>query len=124
MPMPDRADLSSVVMPKDRVIEIVAENLAAHEDLFHEAMEGYETRSIELLMQHIERIKKGKRERIVVALPVPENHSDDYERVLSMLRMDTRDEVQLDGRSFDQYVRDNWTWKQEFLTTTASYTTR
>lgn len=118
---PDRADLSSVVMPKDKVVDIILTNRDAHRAVFEEAMEGYEARSVELLQEHIARIKKGKRERIVVSLPVPEDHTEDYDRVLSILDHDTRDEVELDARSFDQYVRDNWSWKGEFTATTSMY---
>ena len=118
---PDRADLSTVVMPKDKVQAIILTNRDAHRAVFDEAMDGYEARSIELLQQHIDRIKRGKRERIVVSLPVPEDHTDDYDRVLSILEHDTREEVELDARLFDQYVRDNWSWKGEFTATTSMY---
>lgn len=120
----DRADLSYVVMPKDKVVEIVRSNRNTHRAMFDEAMEGYENHSIELLQQHIERIKKGKRERISVALPVPEDHTDDYDRVLSILEHDIRLEVELDARSFDQYIRDNWSWKREFIETAGTYMSR
>ena len=121
---PDRADLSTVVMPKDKVIEIILANRDAHRAVFDEAMDGYEVRSIELLQEHITRIKKGKRERIMVSLPVPEDHTSDYDRVLSILEHDTRQEVELDAREFDQYVRDNWSWKGEFTATTSMYNNR
>lgn len=121
---PDRADLSTIVMPKDKVIEINTTNRDGHQAVFDEAMQGYETRSIELLQEHIERIKKGKRERILVSLPVPENHTEDYDRIISFLEHDIRDEVELSARDFDQYIRDNWSWKGEFVATTAMYNNR
>lgn len=119
-----RASFDTVVVQKDKLVETLTTNRDAHRAIFEEALEGYKTRSVELLEEHIERIKKGKVERIVVSLPVPEDHTDDYDRALTSLEWSIFDEVELSMREFDQYVRDNWSWKNEFTATTAMYNNR
>lgn len=119
-----RASFDTVVVQKDKLVETLTANRDAHRAIFEEALEGYKTRSVELLEEHIERIKKGKVERIVVSLPVPEDHTDDYDRALTSLEWSIFDEVELTMREFDQYVRDNWSWKGEFTATTSLYNNR
>lgn len=119
-----RASFDTVVVQKDKLVETLTANRDAHRAIFEEALEGYKTRSIELLEEHIERIKKGKVERIMVSLPVPEDHTDDYDRALTSLEWSIFDEVELSMREFDQYVRDNWSWKGEFTATTSLYNNR
>lgn len=116
-----RASMETVVVPKDKLLETLTTNRDAHRAAFESALEGYRKRAVELLEEHIERISKGKVERVLVSLPVPEDHTDDYDRAITSLEWSVFDEVELTIREFDQYVRDNWSWKQEFATTTAMY---
>jgi hypothetical protein len=119
-----RASFDTVVVQKQKLVETLTANRDAHRAIFEEALAGYKARSVELLEQHIERIKKGKVERIAVSLPVPEDHTDDYDRALTSLEWSIFDEVELSMREFDQYVRDNWSWKGEFTATTSMYNNR
>lgn len=116
-----RASMEMVVVKKDALANALEQNRDAHRALFLEALEGYKTRSVELLEEHIERIRKGKVERIAVSLPVPEDHTDDYNRALVSLEWSIFEEVELTMREFDMYVRDNWSWKGEFTATTSLY---
>lgn len=53
--------------------------------------------------------------------PSPENHQDDYDRAIDMLKMSVSETIELSAQEFDQLVRDNWQWKQEFLRTANTY---
>lgn len=117
-----RASMDTIVVEKQRLVDILQVNRATHRQMFEEALAGYKKRAVELLEEHIERIKAGKVERVYVALPEPADHTDDYDRALANLEWTIFDTVELSAQEFDQYVRDNWRWKQEFLTTNATYT--
>lgn len=119
-----RASMEEVVVKKDKLLQALQTNRAQHRAEFDKALEGYKARSVELLEEHIERIKKNKVERIFVQLPVPEDHTDDYDRAIATLEWTVFDEVELTIREFDMYVRDNWSWKNEFATTSAMYASR
>jgi hypothetical protein len=116
-----RASMEQVVVPKDKLRDTLEANKATHRAEFEKALEGYRNRSIELLEEHIDRIKKGKVEQVFVSLPIPEDHTDDYDKALLTLEWTVFDEVVLSIREFDMYVRDNWAWKNEFASTNALY---
>lgn len=116
-----RASMDNIVVEKDRLRETLEKNRAKHREIFEEALEGYKTRAVELLEEHIERIRSGKVEQVVVSLPRPEDHTDDYDRALANLDWTIFDTVELSAQEFDCYVRDNWRWKREFVATTAMY---
>lgn len=119
-----RASMENVVCKKEALAATLVSNRDAHRAIFEEALEGYKTRSVELLEEHIVRIRKGKVERIIVSLPVPEDHTDDYNRALDSLEWSIFDEVELTMREFDMYVRDNWSWKDEFTSTSNMYNSK
>lgn len=116
-----RASMEQVVVKKDELREALKANRDAHRAEFEKALEGYRTRCVELLEEHIDRIKKGKVEVVQVFLPVPEDHTDDYDKALLTLDWTVFGEVVLSIREFDMYVRDNWSWKQEFVGTSQMY---
>lgn len=114
--------MKTVTVRKEDLLERVEANRARHRDIFEKALEGYRNRAVELLEEHIERIRDGKVEKVHVILPRPEDHTDDYDRVIEMINMSVDDELELDEREFSQYVQDNWMWKNEFLAMSATYT--
>jgi hypothetical protein len=114
--------MRQVTVQKDDLMEIVKANRDEHRTIFEKAVEGYRKRAIEILEEHIERIKHGKVERVVVQLPVPQDHTADYDRVLKMLDMSVDDEVTLDEQAFAEYVMDDWHWQRQFLTDSSSFT--
>jgi len=54
-------------------------------------------------------------------LTAPENHIEDYIRVLRMLNMSVEDKITLSEVQFNQYVMDNWHWTRSFKTMSATY---
>lgn len=113
--------MRQVTVKKADLVKVVSDNRAEHRQIFEEAVEGYKKRAIELLEGHIERIRKGKIERVAVSLPVPEDHTADYDRVLKMLDMSVDDDVTLDETAFAEYVMDDWGWQRQFLTSSSAY---
>jgi hypothetical protein len=99
----------------------IKENRDKHRAIFEEAVEGYRKKAIELLEEHIKNIKKGKVLRVDVALPQPEDHTRDYDRILAMLDMHSDSSIDINERDFASYVLDDWSWKRQFLTTNSMY---
>ena len=54
-------------------------------------------------------------------LVYPVNHLEDYERVINMLEFSVADKVSLSSNDFDAYVRNNWNWKKDFITSNSAY---
>lgn len=110
-----------VRLKKTELLQKLEENRSAHRAIFDEAVEGYRKTVIEHLEGHIAAIKKGKVVRVVVNLPMPEDHTKDYNRVIAMFTMDQHDYADLEEQEFAQYVLDEWDWKRQFLTSNAGY---
>lgn len=106
---------------KSDLLKKLEENRAEHREIFEEAVTGYKEQAIKLLEQHIKRIKNGKMEQVVVSLPVPEDHTIDYDRVIAMLNMHVEDTVQIPEDEFRAYVMDDWNWRRQFLASASSY---
>ena len=113
--------MDTITVKKSEFLNAVKDNRDHHRQVFEKAIEAYRSRAVELLEEHIERVKSGSLERVAVVLPLPQDHTDDYDRVIAMMEMDVRDEIELHESEFSRYVLDEWGWKQEFTTTNASY---
>lgn len=54
-------------------------------------------------------------------LAYPQNHLEDYDRVIDLLKFSVADKVELSSQDFDAYVRNNWAWRKSFLDTNTTY---
>lgn len=109
------------VMDKEKLISIVRHNRDEHAATYREAREAYREKGVSLLEKLIVKLKDGENIRPYLNLPTPENHTDDYDRTIEMLEHDVRDQIELEENEFRQYVLDQWSWKENWLTSTLSY---
>ena len=112
---------SYVKIKKQELIDVLTENREGHREKFLAAQEGYRTRVIELLDQRLADARAGRQIDLAFRLPVPEDHTADYDRELRMLEMEVEETVTLDKNLFDQLVMDNWAWSQSFAATRMAY---
>lgn len=108
-------------MSKSKLLEILKENRAAHRAIFEEALKGYKQQNIDLLELHLANLRAGKVATIYISLPIPEDHTKDYDRVIRALELDNRKEVELSEADVQRYVMDDWTWKRDFLASNRAY---
>lgn len=113
--------MESVKVKRDELVTIMTENRDRHREIFEEAVEGYRTEAVRLLEEHIDRIKNGSLIRVAVSIPMPEDHTSDYDRVIKMATMSVDDQLELTDLDFTYYVMDNWHWKRQWLTTNSAY---
>jgi hypothetical protein len=113
--------METVTVKKDDLIEVVKKNRAEHRAIFEEAVIGYQTQCLELLEEHIKRLKKNSKYRVAINLPIPEDHTADYDRALTMLGMSVHDEIEMSEHDFAQYVMDDWGWQRAFLASSSNY---
>ena len=71
------------------------------------------------------RFSKGKRifptDRPLLLDPPPKDMTSEYDRVLRMLKLDVREEIELDEREYRQYVENDWSWRQEWPLSNSKY---
>lgn len=110
-----------VSVGKKELLDALMTNREQHRRIFEEACEGYRAKAVDILEQNIANIKVRKLERIHVNLPVPEDHTKDYDRVIRMVEMHQGESLELDQEHFAQYVMDDWGWRTSLLDTALFY---
>ena len=113
--------MKDITMKKSVLLDKLRENQRAHKAIFDEAVDGYKKQALALLEEHLKRIRDGKMIEVAVHLPVPENHTRDYDRVIAMMELDIAETVVLSEGDFAQYVLDDWKWKRQFLESSKAY---
>lgn len=113
--------MRTVTVDRHEFIARVQANRNAHRAVFEHALDGYRQRLIDELERRIRDLRKGRWVEQHIGLPEPEDHTDDYDRVLAMAEMSIDDTLELDESEFAMYVMDQWSWKQNFADSTLSY---
>lgn len=113
--------MDQVKVKKADLIVIMRENLAGHQAIFDEAVVGYQKAAEKILEKHLARVKKGSLARVYIDIPVPVNHTREYDRAIAMLGMSVEDEVTISQRDFASFAMDDWQWKREFIETNSAY---
>lgn len=114
----------TVTVSRTLVLEKLIENRKKHHGIFVEAIERYRERAIRELNAKIDDIKRGKTLETYVRLPIPEDHTDDYNRAIRMMEMHILDDVEMTEATYRCFYDDEWDWKERWVGTTASYTGR
>ncbi len=116
--------MNSVKVKRTELLTRIKNNRDAHRELFLKAQEGYREAMIEELDRMLKDAKEGRAIRRSVSMMEPQDHTKDYDRVIDMLEMSQDEIVEIQEHEFDQYVRDNWSWKALADTTNAMYAAR
>jgi len=114
--------MNEVTVNKAELLEKVKENRSKHRQIFEDAQIKYRELVIEELDLMLKDAKKGRKIKRWIGLPEPEDHTDDYDRVVRMLEMSVDENVTLRAVEFDNYVMDQWGWNASFAANTVSYT--
>ena len=115
--------MNVITVEKDRLKKALTKNRKKHRETYEQALERYKQLAIKEFEKNIREVKKGKPVRRALVLPLPEDHTKDYDRALEMLEWDTGKQVELNEFEFQQFIEDDWGWKQSFTSNTASYVT-
>ena len=113
-----------ITVDKKELLLTVKANRGRHREIFEEALQGYRKQAVELLEQRLDQLRRGSIIAITIHLPEPADHTKDYDRVIRMLEMDLRAQVELNEHDFAAYVMDDWQWKRQFLTSNSIYSAK
>lgn len=119
--------LSEVRVTKEELLEKVIENRTQHMATYREARDKYhreyldEVISLELLARDEQIEEVQEKIFALVRMEEPRSHLEEYNRVVSLLKASQDEEFVLSAREFEQYWRDEWAWKEEFINSTSRY---
>lgn len=103
---------------------VLKANRDKHRGIYEQAFDKYRAAVIAETERMLDEFKAGGIRRIYVNLPVPEDHTDDYNAVIGLLENSTETVVQLDVGDYTQFYMDDWSWKQQWAITNSSYLDR
>ena len=139
--------MRTVKVRKDELIEKLRSNREVHAADYKAACEGYAGQLIEKvkaacrktfialdsrekeLIGHIESQRFSELGSYTITISYgaevelrkPEDHTYDYDVALKMAEMEVEDIIELNQAEFQQFVMDDWAWKEEFNLTNRSY---
>lgn len=96
-------------------------NREKHVIEFAEAMVGYRAAVIAKLKERLVLAEAGEDVNLFSNISKPQCQLASYDEAISMLAWSRDDEIELDRNEFRQYVQDEWSWKNEFVTTASLY---
>lgn len=114
--------MRTVTVDKGLLRETLEKNRDAHVTEFNQAQVKYRERVIEALDRNLADAKAGRPIVTRISLPVPEDHTDDYQAAIDALAWEVSDTVELDDYEFNTLVRNQWRWAAAFAANTQAYT--
>ncbi len=113
--------MNTIKVNKAELLEILVANLKKHESIYEKAFSNFRKKAIKEMEKNLKVAQKGGKVDLHISLPYPENHSDDYKRVIGMLQMSIEDSVSMTDSEYQTYVQDQWHWQRSFVANTVSY---
>ena len=119
---PTLRGFDTVRVQKSDLEKIIKKNRSEHREIFEEAIENWHKQVQERLAILVSQAKKGPDAvELHIGLPRPDDHTNDYDRVLKMLELSQDDEFELSQHEFSQFVMDDFGWQGTFLATSSNY---
>lgn len=106
---------------KTSLIETLKKNKTEHTDAYQKAIIKYRDKALEWFTQNIEIVRNGGQIEHYLRIPVPEEHTEDFDRAIEGLEWHSGDEINLTESQFEQLVRNKWGWHNTFTANTSSY---
>lgn len=113
--------MKSVKMNKNNLLQIVKTNREQHINLYTASYAEYKKDLIKELDNLKQKVEAGEDIEHYIKLDKPQNHTEEYDRTISILNNSVNDFVELDLREYDSYVLDKWNWSASFMNATNTY---
>jgi hypothetical protein len=113
--------MQEITVSKADLIEKIRANRDEHRSMFLKAQERYREAMIAELDRALQEARAGDPIRRGFSLPVPEDHTDEFDTAIEMLEWETAEEVLLSSSDFMRLVQNRWAWAASFAANTSSY---
>lgn len=111
----------SVDVNKEHLLDILRANRDKHEVDYEKAKVGFRKLLERELEKKLENLRAGKKVPLHFKNQKPDSHIKDYEDIIGMLEMATKDELKITHTQYKQWVQDDWHWKNNWMTSNAMY---
>lgn len=110
--------------PIDDILEALHKGKAEHQEIVEEAQEAYRKAVIVKLEEVLAAARAGKRIVTDLQLELPQSYLSHYENAIAFLEGTKKAGTQLvdmTSAEYEQYVRNNWSWMDQFLLSNSRY---
>jgi hypothetical protein len=118
--------MRDITVRKADLIATLKTNRDNHLAEYEIAVEVYKDRFVKAAQAYardaVRRARIGEQFIGAVWLPVPEEHTEDYDRAIAMLEWEIEDDIRLNEHDFATFVLNQWGWAKSYATSTQSYT--
>lgn len=116
--------MNKVRVNKGDLLATMKKNKEKHVITFRAAYEGY-VKEATVKLEQMAALARDRKEVIRrLDLVEPKSHEDEYGRVIAMLEMSMDETITISATEFDQFVRDKWAWKKDFMDAFLSYSSQ
>jgi hypothetical protein len=116
--------MKTVTVKKSELLQKVLTNRDGHRAQFEKAWQGYRDECVKLLIDNLDALKADKMHVVRFFEQPPDDHTSDYNRVIAMLGMSVDENIELTQQEFQNYVQDDWDWKERWAASNMKYTNR
>jgi hypothetical protein len=113
--------MQEITVSKHDLVAKLQANRDEHRSMFIKAQERYRDAMIVELDRALHEARQGHPIKRAFALPVPEDHTEEFDTAIEMLQWEQADEVLLSDRDFRRFVQNRWEWAASFAANTQSY---
>lgn len=110
-----------VKIQKSALLKTLKKNRKVHRGIFLEAQDGYREKVIDVLDKALKDAREGRSIKIYFQLTAPVDQTSDYDRAIKMIEMSVDENIEISEHDFSCYILDDWSWKQNFLTSNTMY---
>ena len=112
----------SVRVNKSDLLAVLKKNRETHRENYERARDGFIKLLTKELEDKLDMIREGERiPQLHFDNRQPEDHTDEYDTIIGMLEMSTDGTIELSYQQYQQWVEDNWNWKQLWTTSNTQY---
>ena len=113
--------MRTIKVDKKELLSHLRANRTAHIVAFDEAMVGYRKELVTCLGQMLKKAKNQEDVDHRVNIVRPTDFTEFYDNAITMLEWTVDEFIELDMNEFNQYIQDEWSWKQNFNLTNSLY---
>lgn len=111
----------TISVDKAQLLTTLELNRRDHGTAYEKAKGGYIKVTSAQLKDYLTQLAEGELliQRFIPA--PPEDHTDDYDDVIEMMKWAQGASIELTQQQFKQYVQDDWGWKEAWVTSNTAY---
>lgn len=109
--------LNFVRVSKNFLLSKLEENRKSHKTIYENAIDGWHLQTINKLRSELKKAEVDKEYQPSIYLAKPTSYLKQYNKTIGLLQASLDEEFELTSSEFAQYVLDDWSWKEAFMTT-------